>query len=98
MSDKIYPNKPSFTPEDHARLIGLLEARLEKLKQRASHPSNYPKKKTRRLPDEFFDLHYGPDGVKLSQHKNPWIHLYEAWERVGSAMRKAMGQSDMNIR
>lgn len=45
MSDKIHPNKPSLTPEDHARLIGLLETHLEKLKCRASHPSNYPKKK-----------------------------------------------------
>jgi len=96
MSDYNDANKPSLPPEDHARHVEFLEAFLEKLKRRAFHPSDYPKKSPRRLSDEFFDLHYGPDGIKFSRHKNPWLHLYEAWERVGSSMRKAMGGTDLN--
>jgi len=92
MSEKIQPNKTTLTPEEYTRHVEFLKTHLKQLLRRASHQTDSPKKKSRNLADEFIDLHCGPDGVKIPHHYNPWSHLYDAWDQVGSCMRKAMGR------
>ena len=76
---------------------GLLqeERRLRKPTISKRNTSRYAsRKKSRRIVDEYKDLHCGPEGVQMSDSMTPHDHLYEAWMLVGALIQNAMNEVD----